>query len=1027
MGVVASKPHITTKFNQMKKHLFRTLLVILLSFTAFSAFSQTAFSLQGTVIDSTNRQPMDGASVVLLSAKDSMYVTMVMTDVKGAYSFPKVSGGNYLVAITYLGYKNLMKPIMLTGTPKAIALGTFSMARSMFDLAEVEVSTVYNPIIIKKDTIEYVASAFKIDEGDMVEDLVKKLPGVEVDMDGNITANGKAINRVYVDGKQFFGSDPKMATRNLPANIVDRIQIIERQSDQAQFTGIEDMDTETVMNITLRSDRKNIWMGLGRGGLGSDKQYDSGFTLQRYDGGNQFAWINAYSRLPGGRGMGFTNFQSDSFSGNRSRGQGMGSGGERGGFGGGSGGGGGGGGSGLSTSWQSSLSVNREYSDNLNVNMNYSFTGSKSQSESGSHRQELLSSTLELPGGGSVFLDSTNIQDSRSTSTSQTYNHRLGMEIRWTIDSLRSLIFSPSISYGGSTSESASSMQKFSPHQVPLNDQTSWNTSDRTSVSLSGNLNFNQRFTKRGRTFSVALSGDYGGDGTDNYSNSQTMSMRRLRIGGENVLRKDSINVNRYRDTENTSYSYNSRFNYTEPLFTNHTLQLSYTLGKNTRVNDANSWDYDTIPGTYSIVDTVRTDYSDQKVTSQRYQIDFNGRLTKISYTLGFSSQYEVNKTNSTLRGEIKQTKRTLSPTFDFRYSVNSNTNFRFQFRGNTTPPTLDQLKPINTSDDPLYQRIGNEDLKTSFTGNYTLSFDTYNREKMKTFRMSASYSNSKNSIVNRVTYDDFGTQITQPVNVNGNWNGSGNVTYNTPVKGTNFTLNNNASSSYSNRISFSRIAQIPGQPATDYEKGTTKSLRLSNNLNIRYMNLKKTIEATTIGSVSYNKTWYSVNPNNNNESWNFRMTESASVNLPFSMTIKSDFTYSINKGMSAGIDMNSASWNAQLTKLLFKRKQGAIIFKINDILKDQEIYTHSASESYITDSWSNKITQYYLVTFQYRFTVVGKTAKNQDAAAATGGGRNGNGQRTGGQGGQGGGGGRGGGGGGFGGGGFGGGGGRGD
>lgn len=974
--------------------ILRILFVGTLLFFVYPVFSQTtSFSLQGVVIDTTNRAPLDGASVVLLSAKDSMYVTMVMSDTKGAFLFPKVSGGNYLLAITYLGYKNLMKPIMLSGAPRAVMAGTFAMPRSMFDLQEVEVTTVYNPIIIKQDTVEYVASAFKIDEGDMVEDLVKKLPGVEVDMDGNITANGKSINRVYVNGRQFFGSDPKLATRNLPANIVDRIQIIERKSEQAQFTGIEDMDTETVMNITLRSDRQNIWMGLMRAGLGTDKQYDSGFTLQRWDSGNQFMWTNSFGRLAGGSGN-FTNFQSDSFSGNRSRGQGQSSGGQRGGFSGGFGGGGQGGGSGLNTSWNSSLNINRDVNPNLQVGVNYSFSGSRSESENGSRRQELLSALITRPDGSKYLLDSTNIQNSTSTRVAKTFNHQLGMEVQWTIDSLRSIIFQPSISYGGNTSEQTQNMQKESQNShILLNDQQSISTSDRTSFSMSGDLTFRQRFTKKGRTFSVALTGDYGSDATNAYSWSETMSKRRLRISGVDTLRTTFISVDRIRTTDAEDFSYRSRLNYTEPLFTGHTLQLSYTLSDRVSSSDAGSWNKDELTDAYDIIDTVRTDYSSNNNLSQSYRIDFQGRLTKVQYTLGFSRQDDVQKTNSSLRGEIRQTKSTLAPSFDFRYMVNANTNLRFSFSGRTTPPSLDQLKPVNTSDDPLRERIGNEDLKTSFSGTYTLSFDTYNREKMKTLRLSSSYSSTKNSIVNRTYYDDGGKQITEPVNVNGNWNGSFNLTFNTPLKGTNFTINTNSSSSYRNQINYTRIAQTT--VATDYQKGATEQLSLSENLNIRYMNVKKTIEATAIGRVNYDKTWYSVNSNNNIENWRFVMTGSTSVNLPKSITLKSDFNYSIRKGRSVAGDMNSATWNAQITKLIFKRRQGAIIIKINDILKDQDIYSYSASETYITESWSNKITQYFLAIFQYRFTVAAKSKSN---SVATGGGRNGSGQRTGGQ-----------------------------
>ena len=216
------------------------------------AQNATTFSVRGSITDSIERQPLDAANVVIIKAKDSVFVAGGMSSENGVFEIGKVPAGQYQLMVSYLGYHTVMQPLTLSGTPRTINVGGINMQKQNVQIGEVVVAGKFNPIIVKKDTIEFNTSAYRIQESDVVEDLLKKLPGVEVDQDGTVTSGGQQISKVFVDGKQFFGDDPKVALKNLPANIIDKVQVVDRRSDQAQFTGIEDDDTEKVINLTLR-------------------------------------------------------------------------------------------------------------------------------------------------------------------------------------------------------------------------------------------------------------------------------------------------------------------------------------------------------------------------------------------------------------------------------------------------------------------------------------------------------------------------------------------------------------------------------------------------------------------------------------------------------------------------------------------------------------------------------------------------------------------------------------------------------
>jgi predicted secreted protein len=914
---------------------------------ALSAQNVTTFTVRGVLTDSIERQPLDAANVVIMKATDSVYVAGSMSDEKGVFEIGKVPAGQYKVMISYLGYQSIMRPLSLSGTPRTVHIGGINLQKQDLQISEVVVSAKFNPIIVKKDTLEFNTSAYKVQESAVVEDLLKKLPGVEVDQDGAVTSGGQQITKVFVDGKQFFGDDPKVALKNLPANIVDKVQVVDRKSDQAQFTGIEDDDTEKVINLTLRPGNRDGMFGRAMVGYGTEDRYDTNGIISYFNGDTQLAALLSTNNT---NNLNFTDFMGDVMSSMGGSGRRMGGGG---GGGGGNRNGGGGtrtlnvggisltsGGGGVSTSTSGGANVNYRFGEKLKVGANYFFNMVDRETDQFSNRVNFLADS-------SFIYNQTQLQDRKSQ------NHRINLELDYTINENNSLLFRPNVNIGAGSATSDYDYETLTPSGLALNSGMTQSNSENHSLSTSGTLLWRHKFAKVGRTFSVNLNYGY----SDNKAN------------GENFQKNNSFDaadiwvtdtVNQLYTNNNHGYNYSIRASYIEPVGNNRFLEFSYQYSRNNTKSEKQTYDYNRVTHAYDILDTVYSSRYENIYVNHQANIRFNTRRDKYSYTLGVGMQ-PSSLTSITWPNDDHLTQNVLnfSPTANFTYGVSRQNMLRFDYRGTTQQPSIQQLQPVADNTDPLYEQKGNPDLKPAFRHSLTATYNNFNPDNFRTFLMSLSLNTTNNSIVNSSAYDETGKQIVKPVNVNGVYNINASVTMNLPIPKTKFSFSNTLSGNYGNSINYSNELE-----------NSTRNTGVNEMLRLTYRN--DWLELGGSYRLGYNRANYSLQDKATTDYFNHRLGGELFLNLPWSIILSSSINYNFYRGYGDSYNRDMTLWSADISKQLFKNKRGTIKLNIYDILKENKSYTRTTTDNYVEDVRSNILGQFVMLSFMYRFNSFG-------------------------------------------------------
>ncbi|MDR1172128.1 MAG: outer membrane beta-barrel protein [Bacteroidales bacterium] len=919
-----------------------------------SAQNVTTFTVRGVLNDSIERQPLDAANVVIIKARDSVYVAGSMSDEKGVFEIGKVPAGQYQLVISYLGYHTVVQPLSLSGTPRTVNVGGINLQKQDLQIGEVVVSAKFNPIIVKKDTIEFNTSAYKVQESAVVEDLLKKLPGVEVDQDGTVTTGGQQVTKVFVDGKQFFGDDPKVALKNLPANIVDKVQVVDRRSDQAQFTGIEDDDTEKVINLTLRPGNRDGTFGRAMVGYGNEDRYDANGIISYFNGDTQLAALLSSNNT---NNLNFTDFMGDVMSsmggsGRRMGGGGGSGGGNRGGSGGGSRGGGGtrnlsmggismsAGGGGVSTSTSGGANVNYKFGEKLKLGANYFFNVVDRETYQLSNRVNFLTDS-------SFNYNQEQLQDRKSQ------NHRMNFELDYTINENNSLLFRPNLNIGAGATSSIYDYETLTPSGLLLNSGNTLSNSDNNSMSTSGTLLWRHKFAKEGRTLSVNFNYGY----SDNKANGDNLQKNNLSDASGAWV---ANTVNQVYTNDNHGYNYSARASYIEPVGNSRYLEFSYSYSRNNTESEKRTFDYNAVTDAYDILDSAYSSRYKNIYVNQQADIRFNTRREKYSYTLGAGIQ-PSSLTSITWPNDhpLKQNVLNFSPTANITYGVSRQNMLRFDYRGTTQQPSIQQLQPVADNTDPLYEQKGNPDLKPAFRHFLMATYNNFNPDNFRTFLTSLSFNTTNNSIVNSSVYDETGKQIVTPVNVNGVYNVNASVMMNLPIPKTKLSFSNTLSGNYGNSVNYSNGLE-----------NKTKNAGVNEMLRLTYRN--DWLELGGSYRLSYNRANYSLQDQATTDYFNHRAGGELFLNLPWSIILTSSINYNFYRGYGDGYNRDMTLWNADVSKQVFKNKRGTIKLSIYDILKENKNNTRTTTDNYVEDVRSNTLGQFVMLSFMYRFNSFG-------------------------------------------------------
>jgi hypothetical protein len=899
-------------------------LALVLSGVASSIAQTKNITVTGTVVEADTKEPAVRATVQLLALPDSTYVTGIATAERGRFTLPNVSAGRYVLQVTSVGFRPKRIPVQLTASNPNRDLGVIALESDAILLQEAVITAEAPPVTVRADTTEYAASAYRTPEGAMLEELVKKLPGAEVSEDGTITVNGKEIKKIMVDGKEFFTDDPKVAMKNLPVNMVEKVKAYDKKSDMARITGIDDGEEETVLDLTVKKGMKQGWIGNLIAGAGSKDRYEAGGMLSRFQDDASFSAIASMNNT---NNQGFSEFGD--------AGQGL---------------GGGGAGSGITTA--RSLGINyAKDTKKLQVggNVQYGYSDNDAQSKTSAER----------------FLgDESSYENSRNASERKRHDLRADFRMEWRPDTMTTIIFRPNASYSRTDSRSDSWSETRANDLSPVNEKQTGSASKSDNFSFNGRVEVFRKLNSKGRNISARGSFGLSDGETNSVSNSETTFYE---------PEPDSI-VSWERTTARNSDSRNWSLSasYTEPVFKNHFLQMRYEFAHRKRLSQSLVSDPDSVMTNgyvESLSSRVENFYDTHSIDAS-----IRGVHPKVMYSAGLTLTPQSSRSETTIgpnasRQLPTQNVTNFAPQVMLRYMFNKQHVLMLRYRGRSSEPDIEDLQQVIDQTDPLNIRYGNPNLKPSFTHNIMMFYNKYVPEHMRSYALNLFYSNTQNSVANQTSYDpSTGGIVSRRVNVNGNWNARGFFSFNTPLKNKKYTISSNSNAQLRDQVSYTSVNRSGNAPAQS-ELSVTHSLTLGQRLTGSYRADK--FDLSLNASVNYNLTRNSKQTNSNRETFDYYLGGNTNVTLLWGVYASTDVNYRIKDGYSGDFNANEIIWNAQVSKTLLKNK-ATLRFKIYDILKEKSNLSRSITETRMSDTEYNTLGSYFMVHFVYRLNTLG-------------------------------------------------------
>lgn len=920
---------VVSSYYQFIMHQFRnciwwTLLVWSVSFSAV-----WGASISGVVIDRENKKPLPNGDVELLSIADSSQVMGDMCTEDGAFLLEDIAKGEYLLRLSYMGYEDRYRKVKLESDTSSLNVGKIALKVDAQLLEEVAVLANATPLQVKEDTLVYNAASFRVADGAMLEDLVKKLPGAELTNDGKLVVNGKEVKKILVDGKEFFSDDPKVSLKNLPANMVKHVKAYDKKSESAQLTGVEDDEDEMVLDLSVKKGMKDGWVGNVFGGLGHDLRVDdpklrfeAGGSASKFSDNSNFSIVaNANNTNTSGNDGNNMNTTA---------------------------------GNGINTVGNIGLTFAKERSKKYDYGGNVQYNHTKNDAERTTHRETYRKS-------GTTYSDEEENSLRRSDKVSSSFR------FKWTPDSMTNITFRPNISYSHSKSDVNNDAMNFNTYHQLNYDKSTYRSNESDNLNLNSSLRFVRKLNNKGRNIGLNASVGYTHAPSDQSSTSRTS----FRFYEDSLDTDESIDsllmTDRWTEKENNNLNYSVEASYTEPLFVRHYLTFRYRFQH--RGSDSYSYVFDREDLTAridSLSSSIENSYN-----THRAEVGFQGRSEKMNYNIGFALQPQTSSTHNLLGKNVgkdkKQTVLNFSPSLRYMYRFDKQSNLMLRYSGQSSAPDVEDLQEVIDETDPMNLRYGNPDLKPSYTNNISARFKYYNSDKQSSIMTNLSFRNVVNAISNVILYDpSTGAQAYRRTNVNGNWNASAQFSNSTPFrKHRSFLFSSNMKASYTNEVSF----EGDSLNSKDYTKRKTHMLDLYGKYQLGYNHEKFDTHVYVVGMYQKSET-----PTEELEAG-----LDLNVNLPWNMILSTNLNYHRYWGYSDSFDEDAILWNASLTKNFMKNNAGAFRFKVFDILGQQSNLNRRVSESSVVESVYNTLGTYFLIQFTYKFNTLGAKASKEE------------------------------------------------
>jgi hypothetical protein len=868
--------------------------------------------IKGTVIDSLSQRPLQSTSVAVYLVSDSSLVNYGLSGNKGEFTIADIPLNIACqLVVSHRGYESFARSFTISPENRELQLDTIRLEKIYNELKAVTVTAPRPPVAVKQDTLEFNVSSFKTMPNAMVEDLLKQLPGVEVDKDGNITINGKKVTKITLEGREFFGGDPKIAIKNLPKDIIDKLQVMDNKSREARFNKTSNGNEDLSINLTLRKEVQKGWFGRLSAGYGSNERYEGSAMVNFFKGSKQLNFIgnsnNTNRGSISGNDFNISNTRSTLD----------------------------GGGGGLTRANSGGLNFSDNLGRQLKLNGSYFYNNSHTDNFSKLERKNNLPDT-------SFYYNSNNNSDNNYT------NHRLSLNANYTIDTLTELHIN---SYVNSNKSDA--VTKNLAASSALNGQLI-NTSENTYSSKADGKNitteffFSRRFRKQGRGFTLGLNYNY-----------NDLSSTNDNIGQNDFYKNDVVDssdlVNQRSLVNNSGNVLSLTATWSEPLTKYLTAIFRYNYNRNKNVSDKITNRFNDATGKYDIEDSAFTNAFRNVNEANSPDISFSYNKNQYHAAIGSGLQFLQQDNFSVTTGSLlHQNYVNITPSANVGYNFSKTGSLTIFYNGRSQQPSIQQLQPVPDNSNPLYVQLGNPDLQPSFFHNINLQV---RESKGSSYWFTGlNFNTTKNQIIYETWFDDVGRQLSQPININGNYGMSGNVQYSRTWKKRDVSLRMNlGSNGYYNRTnSFTNKVSI---------SSNSFSLSQSVGLNFTYKQLLSVMPAFNI---RYNKTSYSSQSIQAADFNTKTFSVSAFWNKPKWLILENNLQYNYNSQMGAGFSKSVTMWSAAVNCLLFKKQQGIVRLAVYDILNQNAGVSRSITQTSIEDRQTQVLQQYFLLSFIY-------------------------------------------------------------
>ena len=961
-------------------------ITIILFLCVMAATAMAQKTLSGTIVSKTDGQPVEMATVRLFAypklnmpapppgmgnmpappadMPDSIMIQGAQTYYDGLFILSNIRPGKYKLIISSVGYDSFSQWVEMKNTD--LDMPAIRLTEQVQHLAEVSVQGKAAEMTVKGDTIEYNTAAYQVSETATVEELLKKMNGVEVDKEGNVTINGEQIKAVRIDGKKFFGDDVQTATKNIPADMIEKIQVIDEKSDMAKLTGFEDDEGERVINLSLKKDRKKGVFGNYSGALGADMVTDNGgwfdygnpaygatdaARMKHFVENDARYSANIFTNLLLGDSQ--TTIVGGANNTNEIR-------------------------SGRGRGWFGGQNAGITASENLGVNTNVDLTSKlgERQEERGDEKTSLLlggdatvnhsnNDTRTLSNKESYSEDATYIDKDSTVKLTNSWDAQMRLEMEYQIDSMNKLILRPQISYSHSQSDQRNDYA-YERDSIREGYQMQYNLKDEIKASM--RVIYNHKFTKPGRTLTLRGNVSF----TNSIGNDSTRAW-------DNLL--EQYMVDQYTQSNSNAMSYSLRTSYVEPIYKkNHFVEIALSLFGNNRSSEKKQYTMDSISGLYEY-DQEFSNQLTNNIYSEQMELNYRWVSEKIDLTAGArvvaTQTYSQTFYGDVLARDTLYNRFNWSPNLRFRYKFGKKEFARINYRGRVSEPTIQQMEPVRNNSDAMNETVGNLGLNPAFNHNIFAMYSRFNQEKFSSIMTGLRASFTQDALVNNTIYDNTGKRYLQTVNADMiPWNVGADFMSNTPFGKKMFQLHSRTAVSYNQRVAY--VCRLSEQSAEDIaqmidantlplgQQSKTGNFRMSNDLTLRFTH--KLVDIGVKNTNIYSLTHNSLN-NKPSHIGDWIVTGDVTFHLPKAWNIATDVSYTSRHGYEGLTDVNELIWNFSIDKTW---ANSTLTLKVYDLLNDKKNIVQTVNETSVSYQKFNTLPTYFMLTYTYKLNRMG-------------------------------------------------------